>query len=458
MASFGGTWLLGALYPPLVLLHRGVLAHLVLAYPSGRVDSTGGRTVLATFYGTAILAGMIGGSTWTLVYAAALAGAALVRFATSSGAVRRRRAVPLAVALGAGAVLAVASLGELAGAAEVDLLATYELTLVLAALGFAADLRAAAWSQAAMTGLVVDLGRRPTDGVVRERLARALGDPSLAVVYMLEDGRPPIDERGRPLALPAVAGRTVTPVRHGGRQVAALIHDPAALSDPRLLEGAASALSVALANARLQADVRAHVEALEASARRLIDAEDAQRRGLGAELRADVDPLLDEAGRSLLAVGADELYERLDAVRGQLARFASGLELATLHEGGLRPALRVLADQSGLPVTLSLPDARYPADVESCVWFVCSEATANALKHADASRLSIEVGRHNGRLRVEVADDGVGGAAPELGSGLRRLAERVQARGGVLTVDSGPGQGTKLVAELDLGAETCPRA
>jgi signal transduction histidine kinase len=270
---------------------------------------------------------------------------------------------------------------------------------------------------------------------------------------VLEDGRPPVDERGRPVALPSPeTGRAVTPVRHGGRQVAALIHDPAALADPKLVEGAASALSVAVANARLQADVRAHVAELEASTRRLIDAEDAQRRGLGAELRADVDPLLEEAGRSLLVARANELYKRLHAVRRQLARFASGLDPVALHEGGLAPALRMLAHQSGLPVALSLQDARYPAEVESCAWFVCSEAIANALKHADASRLSIDVARHNGVLRVEVADDGVGGAAPELGSGLRRLAERVQARGGLLTVDSRPGQGTKLVAEIDLGA------
>jgi signal transduction histidine kinase len=372
---------------------------------------------------------------------------------TASGAVRRGRAVPLVVAVAVGAVLAVGSVAELAGTVHVDVLEAYELTLVLAALAFLADLRAAQWSRAAITGLVVDLGRRPAGGVVRERLARAVGDPSLAVGYVLGDGRAPVDEQGRPVALPAPeAGRAVTPVRHDGRQVALLIHDPASLGDPRVVEGAASALGVAVANARLQADVRARVVEVEASTWRLIDAEDAQRRRLGSELRAQVDPLLEEAGQALLAAGAQVLYRRLQAVHDQLARFASGLDPVALQEGGLAPALRVLAGQAGLPVALSLPDARYPSEVETCAWFVCSEAIANALKHAGASRLAIGVTPHDGMLRVEVVDDGRGGAEPARGSGLRRLAERVQARGGLLTVESRPGHGTRLVAELDLGA------
>jgi signal transduction histidine kinase len=453
MVGVGAAWLLGDLYQPLVLLHRGALAHLLLAYPSGRLGSAPARAVVAGFYVTAILAGATAGPVWTLAFAVALPAAAFVLFATASGAVRRGRAVPLAAAVGVGAVLGVGSVAQLVGSVEVEVLGAYELALVLAALALVADLRAAEWSRAAIAGLVVDLGRRPADGVVRQRLARAVGDPSLAVGYVLGDGRALVDEQGRPVALPAPGtGRAVTPVRHDGRQVAVLIHDPAALGDPRVVEGAASALSVAVANARLQADVRAHVAKVEASMRRLIDAEDAQRRRLGADVRAQVDPLLKEAGQALLDAGAEELFQRLHAVHDQLARFAGGLDPAALQEGGLGPALRVLARHAGLPVVLSLPDARYPSEVEMCAWFVCSEAIANSLKHASASRLSIGVTPHDGMLRVEVVDDGTGGAEPARGSGLRRLAERVQARGGLLTIESRPGHGTRLVAELDLEA------
>jgi signal transduction histidine kinase len=453
MVGVGAAWLLGDLVRPLVLLHRGALAHLLLAYPSGRLGSAGARAVVAGFYLAAILAGSTAGPVWTLAFAVALPVAVLVRFMTASGAVRRGRAVPLVVAVGVGAVLAVGSVAELAGAVHVDVLEAYEVTLVLAALVFLVDLRAAQWSRAAITGLVIDLGRRPADGVVRERLARAVGDPSLAVGYVLGDGSAPVDEQGRSVALPAPeTGRAVTPVRHEGRQVAVLIHDPAALGDRTVLEGAASALGVAVANARLQADVRASLAELEASTRRLIDTEDAQRRRLGSELRAQVDPLLEEAGQALFDARAEELDKRLRAVRDQLARFASGLDPVALHEGGLPLAVRVLASEAGLPVALSLPDLRYPFEVERCAWFVCSEAIANALKHAGASRLSIGVTPRDGKLRVEIVDDGTGGAEPARGSGLRRLAERVQAHGGLLTVESPPGHGTRLVAELDLEA------
>lgn len=133
-------------------------------------------------------------------------------------------------------------------------------------------------------------------------------------------------------------------------------------------------------------------------------------------------------------------------------RFAAGLDPVALHEGGLAPALRALADGAGLPVTLSLADRRYPPEIETCAWFVCSEAIANALKHASASRLSIRVAPRERTLLVEIVDDGAGGAEPGRGSGLRRLAERVAASGGLLTIDSQPGSWTRLRADFQLGA------
>ena len=133
-------------------------------------------------------------------------------------------------------------------------------------------------------------------------------------------------------------------------------------------------------------------------------------------------------------------------------RFAEGLDPVALHAGGLAPALRALADRAGLPVTLSLADRRYAPEIETCAWFVCSEAIANALKHAHASRLSIRVAPAGDLLRVEVSDDGSGGAEPAHGAGLRHLAERVAANGGLLTIDSRPGHGTVLRADFERGA------
>jgi signal transduction histidine kinase len=329
----------------------------------------------------------------------------------------------------------------------------YELTLGVAALALAADLRIAHWSRAAITGLVVDLGRRPGDSMVDEQLARAVGDPSLVVGYVVEEGRPPVDERGRPIALPEPgAGRAVTPVAYDGRTLAVLVHDSASLGDPRLLAGAASVLSVAVTNARLQAGLRSLMAEIEASTQRLVDASRAQQRRLAAEVRAQVVPPLEAADRALQDAGAGDLRERLTGLRRELMRFAEGLDPVALHEGGLAPALRALAEHAGLPATLSLTHLRYTPEIETCAWFVCSEAIANALKHADASRLSIRAAPRGGVLRVEVVDDGAGGAEPARGSGLRHLAERVAASGGLLTIDSRPGHGTRLRADFKLGA------
>ena len=132
-------------------------------------------------------------------------------------------------------------------------------------------------------------------------------------------------------------------------------------------------------------------------------------------------------------------------------RFAEGLDPVALHTGGLAAALRALADGAGLPVTLTLADRRYPPEIETCAWYVCSEAIANALKHAQASRLAIRVGPRGHVLRVEVADDGAGGAEPAQGSGLRRLTERVAESGGLLTIESRPGRGTLLRADFEQG-------
>jgi signal transduction histidine kinase len=105
-----------------------------------------------------------------------------------------------------------------------------------------------------------------------------------------------------------------------------------------------------------------------------------------------------------------------------------------------------------MPVAVSAPDKRFSAEIERCVWFTCSEAMANSLKHARASRLEIAVRAADGVMKVVVDDDGAGGADPARGSGLRRLAGRVEAAGGTLAIHSPAGEGTRIVARLPVGA------
>lgn len=302
-----------------------------------------------------------------------------------------------------------------------------------------------------MTGLVVDLGEPATGGVLRDRLARALGDPTLVVGYWLPGQGQYVDEAGRPVALPAGgAGRAVTPVEEDGRPVAVLVHDPAVLDDPALLSAVGSAARLAVSNARLQAEVAARVGDVEASRRRIVEALDEQRRRLERELRDGAERRLARVAE-LLADCDEPLADvrtGVDAAQAELREFARGMHPATLTEQGLGASVGELAERSPIPVEVAVPPGRFPPAIEAAAYFVCAESLTNAAKHANASRARIRIAHGNGQLTVVVADDGVGGADPSRSSGLRGLADRVEALGGSLAVDSPPGSGTRVMAEL----------
>jgi hypothetical protein len=304
-AGFAATWLAGSIEPALVVLHRGPLMHLVLAYPTGRLDSGIARLVVSAAYVQGALGAELDGPGWTLGFATVLVAAASIGALAATGAVRRSRLVPVAVSAGAGTVLAIGAASRLAGG-DADVLLAYQLVLIVAGLAVAADLRIAPWSQATIAGLVFDLGERAAGGVVRDRLARAIGDPTLNVAYVLDDSGPPVDEHGQVVELPADRDpHVVTPVDLAGERLALLIHDPAVLADRSVIHAATGALSVAVANAQPQTTVRASVADVEASTRRLLNAADAERRRFGSELRADVEPLLREAAEELRAADAE---------------------------------------------------------------------------------------------------------------------------------------------------------
>ena len=452
-AGFAAAWLAGSIEPALVFLHRGPLMHLVLSYPAGRIESRGARLAVGAAYIQGALGAELDGPGWTLAYTALLVAGVILRALSATGAVRRSRLVPLAIGAARRAVLGVGALSTLRGG-DLDVLLAYQLVLLVAAPLVAADVRSARWSEATIAGLVVDLGERAVGGVVRDRLARAIGDPTLDVAYVIDESRPPVNEQGEVVELPGAADRrVVTPVELAGQRLALLVHDPAVLADRSVVDGATGAVGVAVANAQLQMTVRASVADVEASTRRLLDAADAERRRFGSELRAGVEPLLWKATEELRGADAEPaLIARVEAVRGQLFRLAAGLDPVMLDERGLGAALRELADGCAIPVSLSVPDERFSPDVEQCVWFTCSEAVANALKHARASRLEIAVREARGIVEVEISDDGAGGANPAGGSGLRRLAARVESAGGSLSVHSRPGAGTRVEARIPRGA------
>ena len=452
MAAAGLAWFLGTLWAPAVFLVRGPLAQLLLSHPDGRLSSRLERVAVGGAYVYAAADVVAGNSYGTIVFAIALVMLSARRYLVAAGPERRARLTALAGAVAFGLVLMAGVVTRTAGtgAGSVMLLA-YDLTVCLIAIGLYADRLWGRWAQATVTGLVVDLGEPPVGGMLRDRLARALGDPTLVVGYWLPEQRRYVDETGRPVELPAGdAGRAITPVGEDDRRVAVLVHDPAVLDDPALLAAVGSAARLAVSNARLQAEVAARVGEVEASRRRIVEVSGEQRARLERELREGAERRLAHVAE-LLAGGGEPLAEvraGVDAARAGLREFARGIHPAMLTERGLGAAVRDLAGRFPITVEVAAPSARFPPAIEAAAYFVCAESLTNVAKHAQASRTRIGISAEDGWLTVVVADDGIGGADPLSSSGLRGLSDRVEALGGSLAVRSPPGRGTQVMAEL----------
>jgi PAS domain S-box-containing protein len=170
---------------------------------------------------------------------------------------------------------------------------------------------------------------------------------------------------------------------------------------------------------------------------------------LGLELRAavaTVPPQLGELEGELLGI-VDGLTNALDGVR----EIAHGIHPAILSEGGLQPALRMLARRSAVPVDLEVrAEERLPLPIEVAAYYVVSEALTNAAKHAQASVVNVELDAGEASLQLAIRDDGIGGADAAQGSGLVGLSDRIEAVGGTFTVSSQLGAGTHIRAEIPL--------
>lgn len=450
MAAAGFAWFLGNFASWALYLHRGPLAQLVLTFPSGRSSSRVERIAVPTAYAYAIAYPLAQNEYATIVFAIGVAGIALRRFLVSSGPERRARAAALAAACAFAVVLVAGAALQLGGVeATQTVLWAYAIVVTLMAVGLFADLLWGRWAQAAVTGLVVDLGELGDTGTLRDKLARALGDPSLVVGYWLDDAGGYVDDLGRPVELPRKGGdRALTPIDQDGERIAVLVHDPAVLDDPGLVASVAGAARIAVANVRLEAELRTRVAEVEASRRRIVEATDAQRSRLEEELREGPEHRL--ARVADVISGSDPGLElQLQAAREELHEFARGIHPRVLTERGLPAALAELAERSPVPVRVSVPPERLARAIEAAVYFVCSEALTNIAKYAHATRADVRVEGREGMVRAEVIDDGVGGA-DSTGSGLRGLTDRVEALGGRLRVYSTPGRGTRLVADLPI--------
>jgi signal transduction histidine kinase len=309
----------------------------------------------------------------------------------------------------------------------------------------------------AVSELIARVGQAPGEGALRAALADALGDPTLALAYWLPESSRYVDALGHPVT---VSGAGWTEVDVQGRRVAAIAHDPALDDEPQLVRAAGAAAALALENQRLEAELRARIEELRASRARLVEAGDAERRRLERDLHDGAQSRLvaltlklklarmKVEGSSEAAALLDESSAELQASLDELRELARGIHPAILSDHGLAAAVRALADRAPVPVSVTVEEGALPAPVETAIYFVVAEALTNVAKYAAASSAVVSVRRRGAAVVVEIADDGGGGADLAGGSGLRGLADRVAALDGRIELESPPGEGTTLRAEI----------
>jgi signal transduction histidine kinase len=467
MGFAGLAWFAGAFIPELRFLHRGPLVHLHLTYPTGRLTWWPVKGIVAIAYVVSLVEALTLNAAPTLTLSILVGVVAVAAFLRTSGTARHAGVPALLAALAFAGVLDLGVVNRVAGwRADRAVLWVYGAVVAGAVLVLLVDLVRGRWGEAVVRDLVVDLGGREDTGTLRDEMARALGDPSLVLGYWLaEEGRY-VDDTGRAVDVGTPGqGRGVTAVEDGrGGPLAVLVHDEAVLDDPVLVRDVAAAARLAISNVRLKAQARERVSELAASRQRIVLAGDAQRRRIQGEIRNRVESHLGDAAALLRQLQAEtngsdrEVLEELDgeltAARVELEDLAGGIHPTALTERGLAAALNTIQVPPSMRLDRKITHIRLPETVEAAVYFVCSEAVVNSVKHATATTVSVEVDVSDRLAEVTVTDDGVGGADPSRGSGLRGLVDRVEAMGGVIRIQSEPGAGTRITASLPTEEQT----
>jgi signal transduction histidine kinase len=308
-----------------------------------------------------------------------------------------------------------------------------------------------------VTAFLEDLrAGRAAPEAIEPMLREVLRDPALDLRFWLPESEVWVDAYGREASDAPDDGRLRTPVTRAGAPLALVLHEPLGAERPGFLEEVVEAAGLALEIVRLQVELRRQLDEVEASRARIVSAGYAERRRLERDLHDGAQQRLVSIGLALrhtqheLGAGApalDAAVTEIGAVIEELRELARGVRPAQL-DGGLAPALRELAARAPLPVEIDTNGERFPSDLEAAAYFIASEGLTNAVKHADATKVTLRARGVDGKLVLAVSDDGIGGASPARGSGLRGLSDRVEAHGGTLAIDSAAGRGTTLTAEL----------
>jgi signal transduction histidine kinase len=485
-----------ALAPP-------VVAHAVLAYPSGRVSSRLERLGVAVAYvGAGLVLGLLrtlsfdpsrqacnlcppnlllihGRPGWVesldrwglwlgAVWAIGIVALCVWRLARSSASLRRVT-TPVLVA-GAGYLMLIAwdfvhslprgALGN--DRFEVRLWFGQAVALCAIALGVAWSWLLDRRTRTAMARLVVEMGGSPRPGRLREALAGSLGDPELELAYPLVDPERLVDAKGTIVDPASYADRVVTPLARDGATVAQLVHR-AGLLDDRAVHEVVAATRLGLESERLQAEVLAHLEDLRASRARIVATGDAERRrlernlhdgaqqrlvGLSLALRLARTDLGDDRHTNISAL-IDRAEEGLRVAIDELRELAHGIYPAVLTDEGLAAAAEALAERSSIPIAIAhVPEERFPSPVEAAAYFLIAEAAGSIAVLAGADSATVDVRRDGNRLLVEVTDDGVSDPDTELETRIVDLADRVGALEGRIRIEQVPAGAITIRAEI----------
>lgn len=395
----------------------------------------------------------------------ALVAVLVLRYRRGSRVVRRSvivtslAAVPLAIVVVVMPIVSATTSGfsafEVADAADTRSTMWIQ-AIVLAALPIvlAIDLVRTRYSKSRVADMVIAIDPAMSASQLQAQVQKALADPSARLAFAGDtDGE-----------LVGVNGNTVITADGQDRTAIAddayLIHDRAVGSDER--DAAARAVSLAISNARLEAQLRAQLAVTRESRQRIVSATDDERRRIERDLHDGAQQRLVALAATLaaarrgdstvpddLAALLDQAAGEAEAAMGELRDLARGVHPAILEQAGLKPAIESLGDRSPVPVTVDIDPGRFPSAIETAAYFIAAEAITNAAKHARASEVTVRARVEGGLIRLDVADDGEGGLDPAKGSGIRGLEDRSMALGGSLTYESGP-DGTTIHATIPI--------
>jgi hypothetical protein len=416
LAAASLTWFAGSMWPAAAAAHRGPFVAALLLAGARRL-----RWLEPVVIGVVALDGVVGWFTRsgpvTLTLALLIGLAAVARPARGRVAsITRAAAVADALVLAAigGLLIArrtVAHQGDLYAAAV--LVITWSL--------------AAAIRRTRIEQLVIDLSAAPASGRLVGVLRDVVGDPTVELVVGVS---PP----------PTRPGRTSAPLRRSGAVVGFLVHDAAVLADDVALAGATAVATIVAEAQHARVRAAASLAEIERSSRMLAEARAQEGAALARRLSVGPVARLDAA---VARLGEGLLASQLLEARRELLDVASDLAPLPLVERGLAGAIGDRAAVAPVPVRCRIDAPGLSAATERALFLICSEALANAGKHAAASEISVEIAVAGDQLQAAIRDDGRGGADPD-GSGLRGMAERVHSFGGTMAIDSPRGRGTSI--------------